>query len=591
MEVNSRSDQQLLRDYAERGAEAAFAELVRRHIDLVHSAAFRLVGSSHLAEDVTQSVFLAVAQNAQSLSRRPVLSGWLHCTTRNLAANAIRGEMRRRAREQEVAIMNSLSSTEDQPAWELMAPHLDAALGQLRASDRDLMLLRFFERRSLGEIARTLGVSEEAAKKRVARALDKLRSAFHARGLAIPSVLIASALAAHSVTAAPAGLAASVAGASSAGAASSAAAGTLASTLELVAMTKLQATVLGLLFAAGLLTPILAGSGPNPQGGIQSDAGLKKGGPGALQTNPQTAAVATGGLGAQLQTNTPLARLHAFLRQTDEGHGVGDGMTRDEHETLDFLIWSLPAADYPRAFGFRGELRRQGLSLEFEMRLVRYWGEFNPPAALAAAQTVRGRQVKHLIGEVMRGWGDRDPAAALTWIRQSATEAVRGLALPWVIPRLARTDPQSAMAALAEMPSGLQKQWMLFSVVQQWAVQDPATAASCATNLSSPAQRSKLIATVAEIWAKKDPDAVLAWAQTLPQADQASAGRHPSCDRGKRSCPGGENAPGTGKGFRDPKHGAKLGQDRPGWDSPVGDRERRLTGSTDWRTARCMTQA
>ena len=109
--MNKLNDQQLLADFAGKRSEAAFTELVRRHVDLVHSAAQRMVRDPHLAEDVTQAVFAALAQNAAQLSHHPVLSGWLHRITRNLAANVVRSEVRRRVREQEAAAMNEILST------------------------------------------------------------------------------------------------------------------------------------------------------------------------------------------------------------------------------------------------------------------------------------------------------------------------------------------------------------------------------------------------------------------------------------------------------------------------------------------------
>src|SRR3974390_2069305 len=109
--MNGLTDQQLLRDYAERHSEAAFGELVRRYVDLVYSSALRMVRDAHLAEDVTQGVFVALAQNAEQLADRAVLSGWLHRTAQNIAANAVRADVRRRAREQEAATMNELLSS------------------------------------------------------------------------------------------------------------------------------------------------------------------------------------------------------------------------------------------------------------------------------------------------------------------------------------------------------------------------------------------------------------------------------------------------------------------------------------------------
>ena len=173
--MNDRTDSQLLRAYAEHRSEPAFAELVRRHVDFVYSAARRMVCDSHLAEDVTQAVFVALAKNPGPLTERPVLTGWLHRTAQNIAAQTVRTEVRRHAREQEAAAMNELLAHDSDATWEHIAPHLDAALGELSEADRDALLLRYFERKSAQEMAQTLGVSQEAAQKRVSRAAERLR--------------------------------------------------------------------------------------------------------------------------------------------------------------------------------------------------------------------------------------------------------------------------------------------------------------------------------------------------------------------------------------------------------------------------------
>jgi len=157
--MDSRTDQELLSEYAGDASEAAFSELVRRYIDLVYSAALRLVGNAQLAEDVSQKVFLALAQNAGRLADRAVLSGWLHGTAHNVSANAIRSEVRRRARDQEAAAMNELLAPEPETAWESVAPYLDAALNQLNEPDRDALLLRYFQHKSAREMAQLLGIS------------------------------------------------------------------------------------------------------------------------------------------------------------------------------------------------------------------------------------------------------------------------------------------------------------------------------------------------------------------------------------------------------------------------------------------------
>jgi RNA polymerase sigma factor (sigma-70 family) len=204
------TDQQLLRDYSLARSEPAFAEFVRRHVDFVYSAALRMVYDAHLAEDVTQGVFVAVAQNSRRLADHPVLPGWLHRTTQNLAANTVRSEVRHRAREQEAAAMNELCATESEALWEHIAPDLDAALGDLSEGDRDALLLRYFQRKSAREIAQALGVSEEAAQKRVTRAIERLREVFAKRGVSVGASGFIIAISANAVQAAPAGLAVSI---------------------------------------------------------------------------------------------------------------------------------------------------------------------------------------------------------------------------------------------------------------------------------------------------------------------------------------------------------------------------------------------
>ena len=246
--MNRLTDQQLLREYAGPRWEAAFAELVRRHVDFVHSAAVRMVRDAHLAEDVTQSVFAALAQNARQLAEHPVLSGWLHRTAQNLAANVVRSEVRRRAREQEAVAMNELLAAEPDARWEDIAPQLDAALGELGEADRDALLLRYFEHKSALEMAAVLGISTEAAQKRVTRAVERLRELFSQRNVTIGASGLAAVIAANAVQAAPAGLALTICTATLAGTAVSTS--TIIAATKTIAMTTLQKTVITAVLAA-----------------------------------------------------------------------------------------------------------------------------------------------------------------------------------------------------------------------------------------------------------------------------------------------------------------------------------------------------
>jgi len=211
--VNSRTDSELLSEYAERGSEKAFGELVRRYVDLVYSAAVRMVVDRQLAEDVAQGAFIALAQNASKLTQRPVLSGWLHRTARNLAAKTVRTEVRRRDREHEAATMFP-APPDEESAWDKIVPLLDEVLSELVETDRDVLLLRYFERKTVREMAIIVGSTEEAAQKRVTRALERLREVLVGSGLELPSSVLVGAIVAKGVQATPAGLITSIMSAS-----------------------------------------------------------------------------------------------------------------------------------------------------------------------------------------------------------------------------------------------------------------------------------------------------------------------------------------------------------------------------------------
>lgn len=202
-------DSELLKRYADEKSEAAFAELVRRHLDLVYSTANRLLrGDTHLAKDVSQQVFTALARKAKSLSHYSQVAGWLYTSTRFAACEAIRTEQRRRGRELKAGNMYELPfDSNEEIEWTQLRPVLDELLQQLNDADRTALILRFFERQSLTQVGQALELSEDAAGKRVGRALERLRDLLGKRGILSSGAVLAACLTANAVTAAPAGLA------------------------------------------------------------------------------------------------------------------------------------------------------------------------------------------------------------------------------------------------------------------------------------------------------------------------------------------------------------------------------------------------
>jgi RNA polymerase sigma factor (sigma-70 family) len=215
------ADAELLRRYAEERSETAFAELVRRHLDLVHSAALRQVGGNRAAAaDIAQAVFTELARQANHLTRHPALVGWLYTTTHRLAARHVRDETRRQRRERDAHAMQETHRSPDPEAdWNRLAPVLDEAMHELADADRLALLLRHFEQRPFADVGTRLGLSENAARMRVDRALDKLRARLAKRGITSTGSALVVALGGPAVVAAPAGLAANIAaGAMAAGA-------------------------------------------------------------------------------------------------------------------------------------------------------------------------------------------------------------------------------------------------------------------------------------------------------------------------------------------------------------------------------------
>ena len=235
----SDADLDLLRRFARDHAQDAFAELVQRHLNLVHSAALRQVRSPQLAEEVAQSVFCDLARNANKLCAAgdpPVLTAWLYQVTRYTAVDVVRKESRRQLREQIAVEMNAMNA--DAASWNQIEPLLDEAMLELDVADRDAVLLRFFENKSLREVGQQLGVSDDAAQKRVSRAVERLREYFSKRNVTIGTGGLTAIIAANAVQAAPVGLAVTISTAALAGTA--AATSTFIATSKTIAMTTLQ---------------------------------------------------------------------------------------------------------------------------------------------------------------------------------------------------------------------------------------------------------------------------------------------------------------------------------------------------------------
>ncbi len=286
--MHDSGDNELLAQYAHNQSEEAFAALVSRHVNMVYSVALRHVSNLHEAEDITQVVFLLLAKKAGSLSPKTILSGWLYRTAQLTAANYWRMENRRQCREQEVHLQSFITESEPD-VWKQIAPMLDVAMGHLGNRERDAVVLRFFEGKSLKEVGNALGASEDAAQKSIERALKKLRNFFTKRSITLSAATLMGILSTHSVQAAPVGLAESIitAGITKGAAVSGPSLILMKSTLKIMTWLKIKTAVVAgvsTILIAGTATVAIAKLQKNMATGIQPVATVATSPPSSTQT-------------------------------------------------------------------------------------------------------------------------------------------------------------------------------------------------------------------------------------------------------------------------------------------------------------------
>jgi RNA polymerase sigma factor (sigma-70 family) len=249
------NDLELLRQYSQQGEQAAFTAVVARHVDLVYSVARRHVASDALAQEITQAVFLDLARSAGTLRPDSHVASWLHVVARRTSIDTVRRELRRQERERN-AVETAALMNAPEPEWGNVAPVLDEAIASLRDEDRTAVLLRFFERKSFRDIGAALGASEEAARKRVERGVDRLRALLEQRGVTATVAGLAAGIATNAVQAAPVALAGEISSLASA-VATAATPSALVQSTQTLAMTTVQKTAFVVLLAAAVTGGLL----------------------------------------------------------------------------------------------------------------------------------------------------------------------------------------------------------------------------------------------------------------------------------------------------------------------------------------------
>jgi len=388
-----------------------------------------MVCDTHLAEDVAQGTFAALAQNASHLTDRPVLSGWLHCTARNIATKTVRSEVRRRAREQEAAAMNELLATAPDPTWKHIAPYLDVALGELSEPDRDALLLRYFEGKSARQMAQSLGTSEEAAQKRVTRAVERLRESFAKRGVTIGASGLVAVISANAVQAAPAGLAATIlttpilAGQTL---------GATAAATKAIVMTTTQKTLITAIVIAAFTTPLvlqhrevarLRKEVVALRWEKESLLAHQQGKGAAAAQGPATAA------SPKVEASAPayelpaevVAKIGALLSERKP-------MDKARMEAWAKLMSQIPPDQMDQAIEAALQLPDSQVRTTVAQTLFRNWTETNPRAALAFATVkFQGKEKSDAIRDALLCWAAQDPNGALAAWREQAADSTKRL--------------------------------------------------------------------------------------------------------------------------------------------------------------------
>ncbi|PYJ59175.1 MAG: hypothetical protein DME24_13740, partial [Verrucomicrobia bacterium] len=389
------TDNKLLESYATIGSERAFRELVERHINLVHSAALRECGgNAALAEDIAQAVFTELARHATQLVRHPAIAGWLYTCVRRMTANVRRAEDRRQRREHEVITMNELLGPDptDQ-LWQQVRPVLDDVMHELNPEDRTAVVLRFFEGRSLKEVGAALGLTENAARKRVERSLEKLHDLLSQRGVKSTAATLAAVVAAGAAMAAPSALASTVANGALATAGSSSSAPFTAAKLLDLAKSKIAAAgALVILVAAVAVWHHLRANRADAQQTAQAPAGVPaatiavagdsaQNNSAALVPTPTNAAVSSPMALQLVEAETgqalPRAKLHLFYlledgrgkvvkAVTDANGKLGVDMPQAPFRALNLFVTADGHVPKVTSWGFG-----RAMPAEYTMRLER----------------------------------------------------------------------------------------------------------------------------------------------------------------------------------------------------------------------------
>jgi len=496
-------DRQLLDRYVARRDEAAFRTLVDRHLPIVHGVARRITASDDLAKDVAQSVFIRLAERAAVIPRKLALPAWLHRVTRDFAIDLVRAEASRKKRELRTSLHPAEAMDSPEPSWPELAPVLDELIDRLPGADREAVLMRYYYNEPHARVGARLGISEEAARQRSLRALEKLRNLLRKRGIATTTAALTAILPAHAASvpaAIPAGLSLSIAQAAQ-GVVPIVPHGLHAAFLTVTTTQKVAFAAAAVVFLAATVYTLRPGdtaiSDPTAKTGAlaMTSAGEKS----PARTHPTRPIPATAeGRRERLQA---ILAIPSDAERTRELIAYLDRLSRDQFAETEDACQSADQGDH-----------------RWEADLVMAaWTRADLNGALDYA-TQHG--VTSLMA-VVDTWAASDPSAAVAWAREHPTDGSVNLYLNTALASIARTDPAAALRVIGETKDVADQRNSIGVLLAIMGGQPDVMDGLLAACPEGP-QRGMILGRAASLMANTDPAAAYAILRDNPEAVESS---------------------------------------------------------------------
>lgn len=539
------TDTELLERYARKGDDDAFRALAQRHAPMVYAAALRQLADPSAAEEAVQAVFTQLARKAGSLGPKIILPAWLHRATRYECLHIRRGTTRRLAREREAAAMKAMDAEGAEPAWEDLRPVLDEALDALPRVDREALILRFFDGRSLREIGDSLALAEDTARKRVSRALDKLRAFLAERGITSTVGALSVLLAAPGIRAAPTGIGATVAGPALAEVLAKH--GLIDAVLGLSRASRLRLASAAALLLVGAATPaiLLASRARQLE---QENIHLRSS---SAALAPLNAALPPDALGAPLMPPQPSPLPPDIIAAAAKALTGGRLTISATTEALSHLA-RLPDAQLESALPLAEAVPDEKARKQIVKFLLGRWAEKEPEKAFRYALRGLAPGPSDAASRgVMTGWARHNPVAAQEWSTKTGKalaapatgpvdaslvhELFRGVAAASLETAVAQTvylpndatrsqamhaiglclstegDRQQFLAATERLPDASTRLMARRALTEHWAEKAPMEAAAWIDSLPDAFERSKLMDSLGLAWLQQAPSTAADW--------------------------------------------------------------------------------